>query len=589
MATTTNTTTPEAMFGFLKAAGEDENAQAMAQLAMTRDQDTIKNANVEDIAAMQSASSAQGIITAAKNSYEADATAANNIAANALGLNPQAANYRLNKLAAEGQDAYEKMSAARDRVHAKMSVQFTDSPLEFIHNQFTLPADIEENNYYANKHQAAGDEYARIVDAGTATGREVAALKATMSLAQSDAEQKKIVAEGISNIAKVKAAAAGTDIQVTAELAKVSTQQLAVYHTVLAANQKRDELAASAAQLVFMNEQRAQFAADREMKLSDLQAQSDAYNAAAEARGFAKLSYTAVDALVRRGGVPGADTNHMIGYGQQILQKGGKGGVAFATDPATAVDMLARKGAQPIGIDAPILNTVHDMTVKLLADPALVGAIKDPREKLAVVGAQIKKIAADELDAIGDDAKFYGVNSPVTITTQFPDLATRPIVQQLLAQAAASPTAQITVDKIHAAAIGLVEANPSSLDETSRDVLAYMKANIEFNNRYKSLGEIGLPVQDKFIARVHSGVLGRASNIDYSDLLKIKSDIMLGNYRSIKQQFSDAGQTISSGVDSSSAFLGRVGSKLANDSYGKSMVGETARYDAKMNAPKGGN
>ena len=514
---------------------------AMNTLAVQKNNDLVANATSDQIAGVRAMSSAEGIVQAAMDSAKLQTSDANATQQQMLGLDPNAASYRLAQLNTQRIDSYNKTNELAKTIADKQSTTIFDDPLGYISNQFTLPADIAQHNYYAGLHNSAASEYEGIVQAGTATAQENLAMQRTMSTAQAAGNQQLIQAKAAQEAAKITAQGAQLNTQGILQLQSLTDQDLA--HAASAVN-----IADAQARIKM---QQAQFDAaqvQRKLSMQMLQERLDAkqatdaeqldsynqYQAAAARLGGTPLPQSVVIARLKKGDPV---VSQFVRYGQDLLDnkaQGGSGeGVIVATNPAQAGALYTSSHLIPTGTTAPVMSYVASLTNKLAASPDI-QRDKDPNARLAAIGSKIVDDATEQQQAI-DDSKtgnIYAAPSIAAVIAAVPKagLASNSFIQNTLVPLSAAAPNQVTPAKtIFAAGVTAVQDDPAQLNNVADGITKFYQAANAANNTLRGYSENGLPLQQGYKAAIPTGFLGRNQTLDLSNPSVVRRALMIAS------------------------------------------------------------
>lgn len=512
-------------------AKADADTQAN-RLTVLQNISAIQDATAEQLAGVKSYGDAMAIVSMAQESFKQETTFANAKAKAILGLDPNAANYRLEELSATRRSAYEATQATAKTIFEKQSATMFDDPVGWISAQFTLPTDIATHNYYAQQHNAAEQEFDSIVDSGTKVGQQTKALAATTSAAKADGELKEIAAETLAKSAEIKRQAAAFNIDGAKALQNLTEADLSHAQNLVSVKDAetrialaRAQFAATQEQRAFMNAERAkQLKAEKLVESDELQMTAE-FNAAARAGGFAERSRSVVVAGMKR---QDPTIVMAVNHGSDLLHNNGnKGGVLVARNAADAAEYYLRVKANPQGTDSSTIRFLADVYSKSDTLPTIAAA-KDPIAKRQLINTEIERVVKQQLLAIKDnEPNIYASPTVVALTNSVPFLLNNTFIKEtLLPISQANPTAPLSTESVLAAGQAVIKNDPSRLNEVVAGTAALFNASIKVNNEMKGYKENGLPLQNSYVASISTGLLGRNANINVADPLQIKKHYM---------------------------------------------------------------
>lgn len=494
---------------------------------------TIKNATASDLQAEQSKAQAQSTIRSVADSAQLQLQAEDMAAQTRLGANPAAANFRLQQLADQQVDAYNKTNDLAKTIADKQSKTLLSDPLGFIQAQFSLPADIAQHNYYATIHNNAEAEYSNVVSSVTAEAQMNKATLATVTTASADAEQAKIAAESAQAQARITQTGAQLNIAGIRELQSLTDADLA--HSATALNFKeqqvridlqRSQIAAANASRDLSNQLKIEQLNKNQLALEDQQYYANAYNKAQAKLGGATEPMAAVMAGLRR---QDPKVLKMVRIGQDIITSGGTGeGVMIAPNPAEAGELYNGQRLIPTGTTAPVMKYLADKYGDLRADQA-VNAEKDPAGKIALINTAIKADVAKQASKIEDGTNnIFAAPTIASLLVSVPALANNGFVANELAEKAkANPDIPTSTADILAAGIAAIKKDPSRLNEVTQGTANFFNAAIWSNNKLKGYAENGLDPQQSYPAAVPTGFMGRQQTVNVNNPVDVKAVYMM--------------------------------------------------------------
>lgn len=525
---------------FLAQSGIATAQNTENQTALAAANQTIQDAGMEKESNIQDEMTASMQIGSAKNALAAANDKDNAQAKQFLGLDPNASNFRLQSLAQTREDAYNKTNEIAATIAQKKSSTLLNDPLGYILNQFTLPADIAQHNYYATLHNNSEAEYDGIVDSGTKTGIENSALKASTSAALQLGNQALIQANAEKQISDVKLESARLGIGGITALGQLQERDLTNSKMVLDAQDTQVRIqmqqaaaAASNAQRALINEERARKIAEGISTTQENQRSVDNYNLAASAYGFGTLPAFAVLAGLKRGD-PRITANVTMGEELGINGAAGKTGIPVAGSSAGAAAYYLANKVRPDGNDASTVSYLTNAYGAAASNPQL-AAVKDPQARSTLINAAILDDAKNKSELIDpkDTSNPYAARSIAAITTAVPYLQSNFFIRDnLMPLAASSPNTPTSPEQVLGAAVAAVQKDPTKLNEAVTGITQFYQAAVFTNNKIGGLAENSLPTQKSYTTKVNgAGIVGGDANINLTDKIAVQSYIMRQAWR----------------------------------------------------------
>ena len=502
------------------------------RLEIVKNVTAIQDATTEQLAGVKAFAEAEAMVSIATEGFKAETTFANAKAKAILGLDPNAANYRLEELATTRRSAYENTQVLAKQILDKQSATIFDDPFGWISNQFTLPVDVATHNYYAQQANSAESEFDSIVDSGTKVGQQTRALEATTSAAKAQGELDKITAQAVAKSAEIKRQGAAFNIDGAKALQSLTENDLSHAAQLVQVKDAQERIALSRAQFAatqeqraIMNEERAKNLQKEKLVEADELDMTAAFNAAARAGGFAERSRSVIVAAMKR-----SDPTVVmaINHGADLLANGGnKSGVLVARNAADAAEYYIRVRANPVGTDSSTVNFLAS-TYNTIGKAPEIAAIKDLEARKERINATIKTVADQQMLAIKDnEPNIYAAPSVAAVVNQVPALLNNKFISETLVPIAQSnPTAPTSVASILAAGQAVINKDPARMNEVVQGTANFFNATIKVNNAMKSYAENGLSLQKGFNAAIDAGALGRTANVDVSNPLIVRTYYM---------------------------------------------------------------
>lgn len=504
----------------------------LAATKITAQQNAIRNATEESVAAVRAAASTDEIASAAMNARLAETDAANGLAKSFLGLNPNEAAFRLRDLVATRVEAYNKVNEIAGQIRDKKQATLLSDPIGFINAQFTLPADIAQHNYYAALHNNASEEYDGIVQSGTATGQMNKALAATTSVAEAQAQITKIQQKAKQDEAVLAIQGAQLQISGIKELQQLSASQLTQANLRVSVFNEQENMKLRNAQFAALEEQRRlarEDAANKRKTKEEAEADEEqmvaAYNLAATRDGYAQLPRSVILARAKRAGADGELVRLAITRGENLLIAGGNTeAVPVGKNAAESAVYYSRTGGTPVGTTASTVNFLKNRVADFANNPLVVAA-KTAEEKAAVLNKLLSEDAARQLTAIRpDEPNIYAALTPLALASAVPALLNKEhkfLQGTVFPMSEAAPQQPIKDDAIVAAAMAEIQKNPGRLNEITNTLGTYYTAAAQANNKLKGYKEMGLPMQSGYNAQIGKQVM------DLTDTLQLRRYFMV--------------------------------------------------------------
>jgi hypothetical protein len=513
-----------------------QNANTLRTLEMKKTLDEQTDLTAKKVSAVVNKAASDEVIQTALSGFEAKTTADNELISNILGLNPDNANFRLEKLVREREDAYEKTKITSAEIAKKQSLNILNDPLAFISAQFTLPSDIATHNYYVDRYEASAGEFNNIVQAGTATATANKALKATTSAAMAEAQLKSL--QESANIALTETKQQGLSLHIAGikNLQDMDEASLRIAAQAVNIDETIKNNAARRAQMALTMEQTEAVRAERLAKAKTIEAVKaeedhlvNSYNTAAKANGSPALPASIILSKFRRGDEDSKVIGRMISQGEAIILNGDKGktGVVIAPTPAEAAKLHMSINSRPVGTDANTVAFLAQAYKRAFVNPVIAGQ-KDVTAQNMAASEFISNLALSDMKGIKKDTPNLYAAPPVqALLEAAPPLRNYEFINKTLAEiAAANPSAPLKDEDIISAASTAINKDPKRMNEIAKAVSLYYSAAINYNNSALGLAENALPLQKGYNAVLDTGFLGREQTIDLSKEIDVRTLMM---------------------------------------------------------------
>jgi hypothetical protein len=506
------------------------NAEAVASNERTK-LDILKQLDVQDSIASASSDSIRAIALADKsikaqgNAAEAEVDAQNAAARVALASSWTDQGSKSNYWAAQMHENATKAYASLDVIKKKQAATLLDDPLGFIEAQFTLPADIDTHNYYAEKHNIAESSLNQLTQATNAAAIANSNMKKRTSLESAEAELTKVAENANLQLQSIRRQSAGDRISGLKELNSLTQQQSNLAYQALSADNEQKRLAIAQqsaadqhAQRMMMQADRAERMNQKEVDRNDLVALMDARNLGAKQLG--KVQIDNVDLFRREYMAQQKNSTYqdMVSVGQQIQNnRGNVDGISLGQNAGSIARNYASPGTNLTGnVAGTYLAQVYDATK---VSPAAASA-KDPVAFNELVNTNATRTAKLQLGDIKDDLpNIYKAPPPSILTAQVAVKSNPFIVDTVLPMVAVNPNVQIEAGAMMSKASDFSKTS-SNINVAAAGVASYYKQAVLTNNLVNRYKENGLPEQLKYMANIG----GRTINL--ADELQVKSAIM---------------------------------------------------------------
>ena len=519
----------------LDAAAANEIASAADQQAkrdISKQMDMRDRAANDATGAIETEAISDKIISAQKSAAAATVDAQNAAARVALSTDWLDMGSRSNRLARDSAENYDKAGLIAAQIQKKRSATLLDDPLGFISAQFTLPADIETHNYYAQKHNDAEAELSQITKATNDAAITNNNMRQQTSAEAALAEQTKVAAAATLNIAKINIDMAGRRIEGIKELNSLTTQQAGLAYQALNAHNDQIRLALQAQSAADQHAARIEASKDRQertdQKLSDradLTASRMERNAGATAMGRATLDN--IEGYIReyRANQKNPDYQAMISLGQQItLNKGSVTGISIAPTAGDAARMYAAGGVNLRGdpVATFLAKTYGEEAGKNLS----VSIKSNPTGFADHVSTIAKSVAQTQLNSI-DDQKDNMYRAPIpSILMQADAVKFNPFLAATVTpMVALNADMKLDGNTLMAKAIDFARGSPANFNVAAEGVAAYYKQAVITNNVLNRYVERGLPEQKQYTGKIDG------KNIVLSDIAQVKRIMLMRGYK----------------------------------------------------------
>ena len=517
----------------LDAAAANSIASAsdqQAKIDIAKQMDMRDKAASDATGAIETEAISDKIISAQKHAAAATVDAQNAAAKVALSTDWLDMGSRSNKLARDSAESFDKAGLIAAEIQKKRSATLLDDPLGFISAQFTLPADIETHNYYAQKHNDAEAELSQITKATNDAAITNNNMRQQTSAEAALAEQNKVAAAATLNIAKINIDMAGRRIEGIKELNNLTTQQAGLAYQALSAHNDQIRLSLQAQSNADQHAARLEASADRqersEQKLSDradLVAMQMDRNTGAKTMGRPAVDNIDVFRREYIANQKNPDYQNMISIGQQVgLNKGSVTGISIAPTAGDAARMYAAGGVNLRGdpVAKFLAKTYDEEAGKNLASK------KDPVAFADHVSTIAKSVAQTQLSSIDDQKdNMYAAPTPSILTRAKAVISNPFIVDTVMPMVALNADMKLDSNTIMAKAIDFAKSNPANFNVAAEGVAAYYKQAVLTNNMVNRYVERGLPEQKQFVGNVN----GR--NVVLSDVASVKRVMLSAQIR----------------------------------------------------------
>jgi hypothetical protein len=428
-------------------------------------------------------------------------------------------NYWLGEMQANAHKAY----TAMDAVKAGQSKTLLNDPLGYIQAQFSLPADIDTFNYYAQKHNIAEESLNQTIAASDANVIATKRAEQTTSTEVAIAKGQEATQTAAYNLAQLQSKSAGERIKGLQELNAMSAQQASY---ALQAHQAAN----SDKSLALQAQAHADAQADRQIRIAQMQELMDqktqkvddlnyytsAYNAGAKRVGKSEIS---ADMFRRLAQQKSPEFQDIFAQGQQLLanDNGVSNGISVAGSAGHAAAIYASGGVQLT--PGTVQSYLYDSYEKAKMDPA---APKDREAFVAGVGATAVSNAV-KLEGKIDPKVGNNIYSapPTASVMQAAGTATDPflaaVVKPLVDQ---DPNIKIPDDVMFGKAFDFA-AKSKDLNAAAAGVSAYYTQAVLKNNVEKQFSENGLPAQKGYNVVIEGRV------VDATNPTSVKKAIMM--------------------------------------------------------------
>lgn len=511
-----------------KAAAETAANRAKEQIQI----DAISNATSDEIQGVRAQGQAQQLGQASLDAVKLQTSAQDAASVAMLGVDPLAANNRLQQLTDRKAAAGDQVQLLAKEIADKQSKSLLSDPLGFINAQFELPALITQHNYYATAHNEASSEFDDIVSKSTAVAVNNKANEATMTLAAAQAKQQEIGAVTAQNIAKVQAQGAQFQLQGIRDLQSLNMQDLQTAQTKQNMLAEQSRIAAQNANADLNRQQ-------KKLVIEQLQQTIAAKKATQEQTDMAVASVNKAQASLGGPVLPPAIimsrlskndpvVMRLLNIGEDIAINGGnKEGVAIGRTPGEVGAFLLHSQINPIGTSASTMTYIGKKTQEFASDP-MVTMQKDPEGKLSI----INKMFAEDLkkqDVIhdGDTGNIRAAPSITALVSSIPALANNGfIAKELIEKAKSNHDMPTSANDVYAAGLEAIKKDPKRLDEVVAGMSSFFNASIWYNNKMKGFTENALPIQTGYTAAIKGGYFGRTTNVDMTNPLVLKTKLV---------------------------------------------------------------
>lgn len=491
-----------------KKAGEAVASSKMTSVGVQEQMDKTSKAVAQMSVNLDGLGLADTVITAQKHAFAAETDSKKQAAEIALSSSFLDSASDANKWAARAKDNAEKAYAAMDGIKAKEAITLLDSPLDFIMNKFTLPADRAEYNMYASKHNIAEDALDRIQRQGTNAAIQAKHMERSTSSALALAEAEKIAILTQFNKNKLVVDSAPHIISGLNTINSLNAQQSDLAFRLLNAQGDQEKLAmertrlkqASAAHALHAKEVglRVKDRADQE-SYRDLSLQE--YNTYQKSIGGLEehnpLKFTAM--MARRMNDP--DFVSALLGGQLILRQGSKDNIPVAPTTGAAARVYAGAGVNTAG------NNVGSFLAKtyntLEGNPQFKG---NPAALENAVSVAAKNKALEDMAAIKTKEPSIYLAPALGAMMQNSTVANVVMKNPFFAATVkpefeANPNSQLDHNRMTAKYFAYVGKNPTEIKATAQALASYYSNAVLVNNQVNQYSRSMLPTQQKYMAQ----------------------------------------------------------------------------------------
>ena len=395
-----------------------------------------------------------------------------------------------------------------DTIHQKQQVTLLSDPLQFIQNQFTLPADIETHNYYAQKYNVAEGALNEITAATTAAGQAANVMQKSMSADMAQAELDKVAATSTSQAAALRMQAAGNTIKGLTDINNLTTQQADMVFKAHQAANSDQSLAMQAENNRLLQQQRLLMIQDRQDKMdsrdatqASIQSELDAYNIGAKRQGRATIDSIKLFQQIYAGQQKNPTFQNALAIGHEaMLQGGDTSGIPVAQDAGAAARDYATAGTNTSGnVVGTYLKSQWD---KSLQDPA---AAKNKDQFAEQVGTKVKTdtLAMSKSIDTTVPGNIYAAPPPAVVLTA-PRLKDNSFINDVISPlVAVNPTATIPDGTILSSMLGYVKESTANYNLGVAGIVDYYKQAVLLNNKMNQYRENGVAPQTSYPARIN--------------------------------------------------------------------------------------
>lgn len=517
--------TSDEIFAQISQLGKEANAAAAKiQTGQADLSERIKGNMTKQVAAARSQGDLAATVILEKNRQDTQKATESAQTLSNLGINTSDSDALIARISTRMQDDKKIADSLRGSIEDRMANTLFDNPAQWILDRFTLPGDIERHNQVIRRI-AADKAY---VDKAASVASEISAVNATKYAAMS-AKEAQASADIQRSLGESKALALEdnllrTDYNTQVQTFNVINHRLSTLNSLLSIEQSREnKLTADQAKLA---KKQAQELDDQRVLLASRTLGYEIKTRAELEKIPNKNFKEAVDMVMANGLGPGADPY----IARTVLNSGNY--AAMPTQVKQQRDLLEA--------------TYRQAAAKAMVNPQWKTA--DDKQKKGIISSEMNAILSIAQDNPTQEqiAPGSSVNAenPYKIwnfatASKDPEVKNSKLWKILDEHTKALPNQPLTDSMIQEFAylnIGKVYPDPVS---AAKDVAAYYKNGIEFNNDTHKFSKFGMPEQLNY----------RVGGVDYSDSAAIAKKYLA---RMRKEYF----QGVVTGKDKASELLG---------------------------------